>query len=762
VSLEPVPDLRARPIVPATTLPSDHPSAPPQPCAACGSELDPLRAPCALAFEDGVRLLCSEECKQNYRSGERVRRRPNVMVEAAPAETARAALVAGSPREEAGVIALEARPTSANAAVGTQLNRDPFDRATVAWVWIGAATIGTAATLSCFPGNETAFGSALLTSLAALAALRLMSPSIPAVGVIAWLLGPLGVIGTSIAAYQASTHGEVGFELFGAVLAATVMVARGLFDAHARAPVELTLQSLLGSLPSHVHVPAHGLSPSGEPAADAVETAKIRVGEEIIARRGELLGVDGIVQAGEATVVPYPGAGRGVARIPGDAVLAGALVLEGNLRVLASRVGDDRAIARLARIGSTGRDSAKALRLVQRLTPWAASTILLGCIGLCLLERTRGLGLPLSAASAVLLAAPLLAIHRAAQWPLFGAATTAGARGILFRSGAALDVAGHVRVVAMAPHRTLTEGKPEVVDVHLLGEDKLDPLLGLIAGAELLAGDHPIGRALVALAHKRGVSPLEMHRALAVPGRGLTSTGPDGEEIVIGSRRLLLDQGVSVAVADAFAARAEAAGRTAVFASVSGRVRAVFALQDQLRQGSRAAVQRLFDLGLEVALLTGDQRGPVETLAAGLDIAHIKCELLPDERAAEVRSLREGGGLIAVIGYPTDDAAALAAADVPIALGAAGGASGDNAIAILGEDLRDAASALWIARATRAQSFGAQRMAGLVFIAIVAAAASDMLRPGVAALAALLVDAYGINAGARLLRRVGRRLPAGS
>jgi P-type E1-E2 ATPase len=721
-----------------------------------------------LAFEDGVRVLCSEECKQNYRSGARVRRKPNVMVEATEAEIARAALATGSGREEAGSITLEAHAALTSTSASTA-SPAPLDRATTGFLWVGAATIGTAATLSCFPGDETAFGSALLTSLAALAALRLLSPSIPAVGVIAWLLGPLGVIGISIAAYRATIHGEVGFELFGAVLAATVLMARGLFDAHARAPVELTLRNLLGSLPSHVHVPApsNELSPSrggdaDDNTHDAIETAKIRVGEEIIARRGELLGVDGIVQAGAATVVPYPGAGRGVARVPGDAVLAGALVLEGSMRVMASRVGDDRAVARLARIGQTGRDSAKALRVVQRLTPWAAGTILLSCIGLCLLERTRGFGLPLSAASAILLASPLLAIRRAAQWPLFGAATTAGARGILFQSGAALDVAGRVRMVAMAPHRTLTEGKPEVVDMHLLGEDKLDSLLGLIAGAELLAGEHPIGRALVALASKRGVAALEMHRALAVPGRGLTSTGPDGEEIVIGSRRLLLDQGVSVAAADAFAARAEAAGRTAVFVAVSGRVRAVFAMQDQLRQGSRAAVQRLFDLGLEVALLTGDQRGPVETLAAGLDIAHIKCELLPDERAVEVRSLREGGGLIAVIGYPADDAAALAAADVPIALDAAGGASGDNAIAILGEDLRDAAGALWIARASRAAAFGAQRLSVLVFIGVVAAAASGLLRPGVAALAALLVDAHGIRAGARLLRRVGRRLPAGS
>jgi P-type E1-E2 ATPase len=259
----------------------------------------------------------------------------------------------------------------------------------------------------------------------------------------------------------------------------------------------------------------------------------------------------------------------------------------------------------------------------------------------------------------------------------------------------------------------------------------------------------------VRYADRRGVTAREMRRAVTVQGRGLTGTGPDGEEIIIGSRRLLLDQGVSVATADAYAARAEAAGRTAVFMAVSGHVRAVFALQDQLRSGARAAIQRLYDLGIEVVLLTGDQRGPVEQLAAGFDIAHIKCELSPDERAQEVRSLRDAGSVVAVIGYPGDDAPALAAADVAIALGATGG-SGD-VIALLSEDLRDAAAALWIAQAARAGSLSSLRFALGAFVLLTSAAAAGWVTAGVSALVALLVDAHGIRAGARMLRRVALR-----
>ncbi|HKU42038.1 MAG TPA: HAD-IC family P-type ATPase, partial [Polyangiales bacterium] len=236
----------------------------------------------------------------------------------------------------------------------------------------------------------------------------------------------------------------------------------------------------------------------------------------------------------------------------------------------------------------------------------------------------------------------------------------------------------------------------------------------------------------------------------------------NGEEVVVGSRRLLLDHGVSVALAESLAARAEAQGRTAVFVSAAGRVRGLLALQDQLRPGARSAVQRLFDMGLEIVLLTGGQRAPVEQLAGRLEIAHIKAELSSEERGLEVRSLREGGHKIAVIGYPADDNPALSAADVGVALGAAGGPAGDRAIALVGEDVRDAAAALWIARAARVAAVNWLRIACLAFVCVGAAAVSGILEPAFAAVLAATLDGQCIHAGARLLRRIALRLPAGS
>ena len=704
-----------------------------------------------------MRVLCSETCKTNYRNGERVRRR--AALAAAPAAVARADDAARAVRDAASrqprVVPLEESPRPRAKA------EQAHARLTVACFWIGAATVGTAAMLAGFTGPQTARTALFLACVGALAGMRATWRTAGEVSLLGWLLQPLGFLLAVIAAYLDAEAGQTRLDAFGAVIAASALLGRGLLDLRTRQPIEQATQGFRRLLPRQVHVPAPDLAGS-ESITETAETARIRIGEEIVAGHGESLGVDGVIRAGEANVFPYPGASAPLRRGPGDAVLAGTQVADGSIRVLAGRVGAERALARVSMVADAKEPGgSRFLRRLRRAMPWTAAFSLVLCAGWCIARHLQGASLPLWTASSILIATPLLALLRAAHWPLQRAAAAAAERGILFQSSRALELAGQASVLAFAPYRTLTEGKPEVLDVLTFGDEGPEAraaLLGLAAGAELSTGDHPIGRAIIQYADKRGIAPREMRRAKAVPGRGLIGTGPDGEDVVIGSRRLLLDQAVSVAIADAYAAQAEGSGRTAVFMAVSGRVRAVFALQDQLRPGARAAVQRFFDLGLEVVLLTGDQRGPVEHLASGLDIAHIKCELSPEDRAAEIANLREAGGPVAVIGYPADDAATLAAADVAIALGAAGSGHGDHEIALLSEDLRDAAVTLWIARAARSRQQTALRVSLGAFIGLTAAAFGGLIGVPISACVALLVDAYGMHAGARLVRRVALRL----
>jgi Cu+-exporting ATPase len=197
-----------------------------------------------------------------------------------------------------------------------------------------------------------------------------------------------------------------------------------------------------------------------------------------------------------------------------------------------------------------------------------------------------------------------------------------------------------------------------------------------------------------------------------------------------------------------------------VFVGLDGRVRALVTLRDEDRLGARAAVQRLIDLGAEVVLISGDHRGTVEALAKHLDITHVKAELLPDEQGNEVRRLRETGGLVAVIGRAFQDDGALAEADVPVVLGAAGAPETDRAVSLTGDDVRDAAAALWLAHAARRAAWRGSTVAALGGGVLVTLAAVGLAAPAIAALLALGIDAYALPSAARLLRRIELRLPS--
>jgi P-type E1-E2 ATPase len=429
--------------------------------------------------------------------------------------------------------------------------------------------------------------------------------------------------------------------------------------------------------------------------------------------------------------------------------------------VLATRVGDERALVRPASFGDPrSHRSAPITVFTARVTRWGGLVALAFALGgLVFSDGNVGLAGQLSAVAAVLLAMPIVAVRRASETPYVAAAATAAERGIAFASARTLDRAGRTAVAALCTHGTITEGEPEVVEMHAIGDADATALIGLVTGAEAAAQNHPIARACARFAEARGIAPESVRRATFLPGRGITAVAPNGQELVVGSRALLLAEGVSVAVADADAARAEERGHTVIFVGLDGRVRALISLRDEDRLGARAAVQRLIDLGIEVVLVSGDHRGTVETLARHLDIGHVKAELLPEERGAEVRRLRETGGVVATVGRAVDDEMALAAADVQVVLGAAGAPEAERAVSLTSNDVRDAAAALWLARAARREAWRGTTVAALGGALLVTLAAVGVAAPAVAALLALALDAYALPSAARLLRRIELRLP---
>ena len=731
-----------------------RPQAAPRPCPVCGRDVDPLRAGEVMLLEDGFRFLCDRGCRGRFLDGERAHD--------------------GFYRERASAPPPEPRrdPTTGRIRTGDPVDLQPLrhepGRLAVTPLprpFLGAGAAALAIVLGAIAeGTVIAFGSAALTWVAAAAALHASSRARRDVGWLAWTVGPAGAALAAAAALLARTddpHAWVG--LVGAGIAGGAVVARAWLDARMRRPVDEVVRELPHRLPPTVRIPVKDETNPVEVTFIEVETSRVRTGEEVLAVAGEIVAVDGVVKAGEAWALLHPSAPTPTRRIVGDPLLAGARVTEGAVRILATRVGDDRAIVRPARFGATrGNDAARLPRIAAQVTSWGGVLALVGAFVALAMADGSGAGAQLSAAAAVLVAAPLLAARRAAELPLTAAAATASARGIVFHSARALDGAGRASVAALCSRGIVTEGELEVVEVHPIDDADARQITALAAAAEAAAEGHPIGRAILRFADAGRIAPESVRRATFLPGLGVTALAPGGEPLVIGNRRLLLAEGVSVAVADADAVRAERRGHTTIFVGLGGRVRAVISLSDTARPGARAAVQRIFDQHIEVVLLSGDHRTTAEWLAQKLDVANVRAELPPEERGAEVQRLRETGGIVATVGRARHDDAALSAADVPIVLGAAGSTGGERTVALATDDVRDAAAALWIARAARTGSFrafGACIVGGGV---LVAAAALGLAPPAFAAPLALVVDVIALGAGSRLLRRIELRIPARS
>jgi P-type Cu+ transporter len=733
-----------------------RPQAPPVPCPVCGRSVDPLRAREVILLEDGFRYLCDAACRDRFHHGDRTQRGP-------ARRTPRA-----MPEVQATTHATAARDAIPTPA-GTASSQPAQERAAEPALWVGVGLTTIALLLGIFPGPlPLEVLSALASCGVAAVTLHLSRNLRDEMGWLPWLLGPLGVILAATAALGARMEDPLAWGgLLGAAVAAGAVLARAWLDRHAAEPVQEAIDRLRAPIPATVAVPDEDASEPLDLAVRRVSTADVRTGEQVLALEGEVVAVDGVVQAGDAFALLHPGAQAPVRRRPGDPLLAGARIVEGDVRLLVTRVGEDRGLMRpaLFRQGAgPTREPAPLGRLGARLVHWAGLATAAGAVvglGAQVAAGVEGLAAPLTAAAAVLIAAPLIAVRRSAETPWVAAGAAAGERGIIYASARAVDAAARTTVVALCTRGTVTEGVPEVVEIQQVDEESSpDRILALIAGAQATV-DHPLATAIRRYAETRQVPPEPMRRASFTPGRGVTALGPQGEVVVVGHRQLLLEEGISVAIADDEATHAEERGHTVLFAAVDERVRALVILQDEVRFGARAAIQRLYDLDMEVVLVSGDHRVTVEALASQLDVSHVRAELLPEERSAEMRRLREHGGPVAAVGRAEDEIA-LSGADVPIVLRGAGSPAGERGVGVATDDLRDATAALWMARAARTEAWRTTSASMVGGALLVAGAAVGWLAPGVVGLLAVALDGWALPAGARLLRRISLRIPSRS
>ena len=481
-----------------------------------------------------------------------------------------------------------------------------------------------------------------------------------------------------------------------------------------------------------------------------VPIGELRPDDLFVVRPGEKVATDGVVESGSSAVDASMLTGESVPvdSAPGMSVAGGTVNTYGQLVVRATRVGSDTQLARMARmVEEAQHGKTQAQRLADRVSGvFVPAVIALSVATLGFWIGTgAGAAMSFTAAVAVLIVACPCALGLATPTALMVGTGRGAQLGVLVRGPEVLEATRRIDTVVLDKTGTVTTGELALVDVVPgVGED--EAVVRRLAGALEAASEHPIGRAVAGSGPHAAVTGFRN-----LEGRGVRGT-VDGHDVVVGRPELLADEGL--AVGDDLAAaveRARAAGRTAVVAGWGGRARGVLAVADTVKPTSAEAVRRLRDLGLEPVLLTGDHDLVAREVAREVGIDEVVAGVLPEGKVDAVRALQARGRVVAMVGDGVNDAAALATADLGIAMGTGSDAAiAASDLTLVGGDLRVAADAVRLARRTLGTIRGNLFWAFAYNVAALPIAAAGLLTPMLAGAAMALSSVFVVSNSLRL------------
>jgi Cu+-exporting ATPase len=501
----------------------------------------------------------------------------------------------------------------------------------------------------------------------------------------------------------AGLAGEEGVPLyFDTATAIITLILLGRFlEARARLHTSDAIRRLIRLAPRTARVVRDGVEVD-------VPIAEVRVGDVVRLRPGESIAVDGVVVDGASGVDEsmITGESLPVSKRIDDLVIGGTLNTTGTLTFRATRVGADTVLAKIIRLVSEAQGSRAP---IQRLADVVTGYFVPAVLGLAALTFVAWLAfgpqpafnLALLNTVAVLIIACPCALGLATPTSIMVGTGKGAEAGVLFRNAEALERLGSARAVVLDKTGTLTEGKPRVTDIVRVPDAPSEgELLALVATAER-GSEHPLADAIVREAFEhRGLTVAEADAFEATPGGGVAAI-VGGAAVLVGRPGFLESAGIDVSSLRPEADRLAADGKTPVFVALAGRATAVVAIADTLKPGSVEAVAELHRSGLEVAMLTGDNRRTAEAIGRAVGIDRVLADVRPDGKAAAVKSLQAEGKPVAMVGDGVNDAPALASADVGVAMGTGTDVAMESAgVTLMSGDLRGLVTAIALSRAT--------------------------------------------------------------
>ena len=437
-----------------------------------------------------------------------------------------------------------------------------------------------------------------------------------------------------------------------------------------------------------------------------VPVEDVRVGDIVVVRPGEKVPVDGRVVSGGSAVDESMITGESipVTKWEGDEVIGATMNTSGSFRFEATKVGEDTALHQIMRMVEEAQGSKAP---IQRLADRISAVFVPAVIGVAavtflvwfLFGPEPTLTFALLNTVAVLIIACPCAMGLATPTSIMVGTGKGAERGILVKGGEALEEAHKLTTVVLDKTGTLTRGEPRLTDVIPLNGLSRDELLAVAAAAERRS-EHPLGEAIVAGAKERGLDVPEPEAFDAPTGRGVRAT-VSGKTVLVGSRKLMDESGVSEAGLASRFEELTASGKTQMFVAVDGEVAGLVAVADVVREESKEAVDLLHRMGLEVVMLTGDNGHTAKSVAGQLGIERVLAEVMPEDKEKDIRKLQKEGKIVAMVGDGINDAPALARADVGVAIGTGTDVAMEAAdLTLISGDVRGVARAIRLSKAT--------------------------------------------------------------
>jgi len=524
-----------------------------------------------------------------------------------------------------------------------------------------------------------------------------------------------------------------------------------------------TLAALFALIPAQARVERNGKE-------ESIPTSEVKAGDIVLLKPGDKVAVDGEIIEGETTIDEslVTGESLPVSKTVGNKVTGGSINQFGSIKFRAVRVGGDTVLSRIVKLVETAQNSkAPGQKLADKFSVYliflaAGGGLITFIVWYFVMDESVIFALTFAISTVVIACPDALGL---ATPTAVAVGTGLGAKhNILIKDASTLEQVSKIQAIIFDKTGTLTEGKPKVTDMAVLEGFAVDELLKLTASAEAKSG-HPLGNAILDEAEKRKISvSTSVRKFSAISGHGVEAS-VDGKVIVAGTVKLMKDKNIDISHLKDMINGYLNAGKTLVIVAIDGRASGVIAIADTLRMTSKIAVEKLKGLGIEVAILTGDNKKTAEAIGRQLGIDRIFAEVLPEEKSAYIKKLQAENKFTAMVGDGINDAPALAQADIGIAIGAGTDVAVETAnVVLMKSDPADVLRAIRLSKATVVKMKQNLFWASIYNILAVPIAAGILypkfgiiLRPEIAALL-MSISSIIVAVNAIMLKRVEKQL----